>query len=106
MKVLWIFTLFTLLMLGTSMAINWLFGVYHPWELISLAFRIMRPSEYIVLAGMLLLLFVTVGKKPIGNALRILFLQWLRFLKVSTSSSASSTQESHQKEQTGENVNK
>ncbi|MDQ0494162.1 MULTISPECIES: hypothetical protein [Paenibacillus] len=97
MKILWIFMLFMLLMLGTSMGVNWLSGVHHhPWEPISLAFRTMRPSEYVVLAGMLLVLFVTVGKKPIGNALRFLFSQWSRFLRISTPSSAS-PQESRQK---------
>ncbi|MGG4211893.1 hypothetical protein [Paenibacillus polymyxa] len=105
MKIVWIFTLFMLLMLGTSISIKWLFGVHHPWEPISLAFRTMRPSEYIVLAGMLIVFFINVGKKQIGNAFRFLFSQWSRFLKVSTSSSAS-PQESHQKEQTRKNVNK
>lgn len=105
MKTLWIFILFMLLMLGTSVSIKWLFGIHHPWEPISLAFRTMRPSEYIVLAGMLMVLLINVSKKPLGNALRFLFSQWSRFLKVSTSSSAS-PQEGHQKEQTRENVNK
>ncbi|KEO78750.1 hypothetical protein MKN04_09885 [Paenibacillus polymyxa] len=105
MKILWIFTLFMMLMLGTSISIKWLFGVHHPWEPISLAFRTMRPSEYIVLAGMLIVFFINVGKKQIGNAFRFLFSQWSRFLRVPTSSSAS-PQESHQKEQTRKNVNK
>lgn len=105
MKTLWIFMLFMLLMFGTSMSIKWLFGVRHPWEPISLAFLTMRPSEYIILVGMLMVLLINVGKKPIGNAFRFLFSQWSRFLNVSTSSSAS-PQESHQKEQTRENVNK
>ncbi|OBA02345.1 hypothetical protein A9P44_22575 [Paenibacillus polymyxa] len=105
MKILWIFTLFMLLMLGTSISIKWLFGARHPWEPISLAFRTMRPSEYVVLAGMLIVFFIYVGKKPIGNVFRFLFSQWSRFLKVSTTSSASS-QESQQKEQTRDNVNK
>ncbi|MCV9949968.1 hypothetical protein [Paenibacillus sp. BT-177] len=104
MKILWIFTLFMLLMLGTSISIKWIFGVHHPWEPITLAFLTMRPSEYIVLVGMLMVLLINVGKKPIGNAFRFLFSQWSRFLKVSTSSSP--PQESHQKEQTRENVNK
>ncbi|WP_025675822.1 hypothetical protein [Paenibacillus polymyxa] len=105
MKILWIFTLFMLLMLGTSISIKWIFGVHHPWEPITLAFLTMRPSEYVVLAGMLIVFFINVGKKPIGNAFRFLFLQWSRFLKVSTPSSASS-QESQQKEQTRDNANK
>ncbi|WP_058830268.1 hypothetical protein [Paenibacillus polymyxa] len=105
MKILWIFTLFMLLMLGTSISIKWIFGVHHPWEPITLAFLTMRPSEYVVLAGMLIVFFINVGKKPIGNAFRFLFLQWSRFLKVSTPSSASS-QESQQKEQTRDNTNK
>ncbi|AZH31607.1 MULTISPECIES: hypothetical protein [Paenibacillus] len=104
MKILWIFTLFMLLMLGTSISIKWIFGVHHPWEPITLAFLTMRPSEYIVLVGMLMVLLINVGKKPIGNAFRFLFSQWSRFLKVSTSSSP--PQESHQKEQTRDNVNK
>ncbi|MGQ3477028.1 hypothetical protein [Paenibacillus sp. TY11] len=105
MKVLWIFTLFMILMLGTNLLVNWLFGVHHPWEPISLAFRTMRPSEYIVLAGMLLLLFVTAGKKQIGHAFRFIFSRWSRFLRVPSSNSASSHQ-SNQKEQKRENVNK
>jgi hypothetical protein len=105
MKTLWIFILFMLLMLGTSVSVKWLFGVHHPWEPVSLAFRTMRPSEYIVLVGMLMVLLINVGKKPIGNAFRFLFSQWSRFLKVSTSSSAS-PQEGQQKEQTRNNVNK
>lgn len=105
MKTLWIFILFMLLMLGTSVSVKWLFGVHHPWEPVSLAFRTMRPSEYIVLVGMLMVLLINVGKKPIGNAFRFLFSQWSRFLKVSASSSAS-PQESQQKEQTRNNVNK
>lgn len=105
MKTIWVFMLFMLLMLGTSMSIKWIFGVHHPWEPISLAFRTMRPSEYIVLVGMLIVFFINVGKKPIGNAFRFLFSQWSRFLKVSTSSSAS-PQEGQQKEQARENVNK
>lgn len=105
MRTLWIFILFMLLMLGTSVSIKWLFGIHHPWEPVSLAFRTMRPSEYIVLVGMLMVLLINVGKKPIGNAFRFLFSQWSRFLKVSTSSS-SSPQESQQKEQTRNNVNK
>ncbi|RFT99362.1 hypothetical protein DX902_03465 [Paenibacillus jamilae] len=105
MKTLWIFILFMLLMLGTSVSVKWLFGVHHPWEPVSLAFHTMRPSEYIVLVGMLMVLLMNVGKKPIGNAFRFLFSQWSRFLKVSTSSSVS-PQESQQKEQTRNNVNK
>ncbi|MDP9677459.1 hypothetical protein J2W97_003469 [Paenibacillus jamilae] len=105
MRTLWIFILFMLLMLGTSVSIKWLFGIHHPWEPVSLAFRTMRPSEYIVLVGMLMVLLINVGKKPIGNAFRFLFSQWSRFLKVSTSSSAS-PQESQQEEQTRNNVNK
>lgn len=105
MKILWIFTLFMILMLGTSMAVNWLFGIHYPWGPISLTFRTMRPSEYIVLAGMLLLLFVNAGKKQIGNAFQFLFSRWSRFLRVPSSNSASSHQ-SNQKKQKGEKVNK
>ncbi|MFK4301822.1 hypothetical protein ABH892_001926 [Paenibacillus sp. RC254] len=105
MKILWIFTLFMVLMLGTNLLVNWLFGIHNPWDSISLAFGTLRPSEYIVLAGMLLLLFVTVGKKQIGYALQFLFSRWSRFLRVPSSNSASS-HKSHQKKQNGENVNK
>ncbi|MGW9527765.1 hypothetical protein ACWHAM_08480 [Paenibacillus terrae] len=97
MKILWIFTLFMVLMLGTNLLVNWLFGVRIPWEPTLLALRTLRPSEYIVLAGMLLLLFVNVGKKQIGCALRFLFSRWSRFLRVPASTSASS-HKSHQKE--------
>ncbi|MGP0577440.1 hypothetical protein ACTP13_10555 [Paenibacillus peoriae] len=105
MKILWIFTLFMMLMLGTNLLVNWLFGVPNPWEPISLALRTMRPSEYIVLAGMLLLFFVTVGKKQIGYSFQFLFSRWSRFLRVPSSNSASS-HKSQQKKQNEENVNK
>lgn len=62
-----------------------------------IGFFTMRPSEYVVLAGMLIVFFINVGKKPRGNAFRFLFSQWSRFLKVPTSSS-DSPQQSHQKE--------
>jgi hypothetical protein len=109
MKILWIFTLFMILTLGTSISIKWLFGAHHPWEPISLAFRTMRPSEYVVLAGMLIVFFVTVAKKQIEYGFRFLFSRWSRFLKVSASSSGSnsaSMQKSGQKEQQGKDVNK
>ncbi|QNR67256.1 hypothetical protein IAQ67_26480 [Paenibacillus peoriae] len=105
MKILWIFTLFMILMLGTILLVNWLFGTHTPWEPMALAFSTMRPSEYIVLAAMLLLLFVNEGKKQIGNAFRFLFSRWSRFLRVPSSNSASSHQ-SNQKKQNGEKVNK
>ncbi|MGW8958384.1 hypothetical protein [Paenibacillus sp. NPDC055715] len=105
MKILWIFTFFMILMLGTNLLVNWLFGAHTPWETILLAFRTMRPSEYIVLAGMLLSLFVNAGKKQVGNAFRFIFSQWSRFLRVPSSNSDSSHQ-SNQKKQNGEKVNK
>ncbi|MCC3379336.1 hypothetical protein ACFQ5D_13075 [Paenibacillus farraposensis] len=103
MKTLWIFTFFMALMLGTILLVNLLFGVHHPWESISLAFHTMRPSEYIVLAGMLLLLFVTLGKKQIGHACQFIFSRWSRFLRVPSSNSAS-THKSNQKEQKEQNI--
>lgn len=73
MKILWIFTLFMLLMLGNNLLINWIFGVRIPWQPMLLALRTMRPSEYIVLVGMLLLFLLSVGKKQIGHAIRFFF---------------------------------
>lgn len=109
MKILWIFTLFMMLMLGTNLLVNWLFSTHTPWEPMALAFSTMRPSEYIVLAGMLLVFFVTVAKKQIKYGFHFLFSRWSRFLKVSASSSGSnsaSMQKSGQKEQQGKDVNK
>lgn len=105
MKILWIFTLFMMLMLGTNLLVNWLFSTHTPWEPMALAFSTMRPSEYIVLAGMLLVFFVTVAKKQIKYGFHFLFSRWSRFLRVPSSNSASS-HKSQQKKQNGENVNK
>ncbi len=109
MKMLWIFTLFLLLMLGTNLLVNWLFGSRTPWEATLSAFHTMRPSEYIVLAGMLLLIFISVGKKQIRHVLHFFFSQWLRFLKVpapSPGSGSASSEKSSQQEQQGKEVNK
>lgn len=103
MKMLWIFTLFMVLMLGTNLLVNWLFGIHNPWEPMLLAFRTTRSSEYIVLAGMLLLLLVTVGKKQIGYTFRFLFSRWSQFLSVPASTSASIQKSNKAKEVTTNN---
>jgi hypothetical protein len=88
MKELVLFIVFFILMIGTNGLLDWLYGVRNPWKPMLDTLAVMRPSEFTVIAGMLLAVFIAALKKPLGRMFGRLFRLWVRFMEATELPSA------------------
>ncbi|MFM9281395.1 hypothetical protein [Paenibacillus jiagnxiensis] len=89
MKELVLFIVFFILMIGTNGLLDWLYGVKNPWQPMLSTLAVMRPSEYVVIAGMTLAVFVMALRKQLGRMFGKLFRLWVRFVEAPDPASAS-----------------
>ncbi|MFB5674843.1 hypothetical protein ACE3NQ_14040 [Paenibacillus terreus] len=105
MKELVLFIVFFILMIGTNGFLDWLYGVKDPWQPMLSTIAVMRPSEYVVIAGMTVAVFVAALRKQLGRIFSKLFRLWVRFVEVPDPATAP-VEEGAARKQQGDNHNK
>lgn len=103
MKELILFIFFLILMIATNGLLDWLYGIDRPFRPMLVTLAVMRPTEYIVIAAMLLTVFVAALKKQLSRMFGKLLQLWIRFVMPPNTDSTLMEESDHSQQQRNHN---